>query len=190
MNIAQRSSKNNQLISNITSLLEETRSNLTSLSSNFNQEIQAIHNNISMISGSVHDLKRQISFFAKLSRSVRITKRHQTVVYDLAQTNNENGYNPKNGIFTCPQSGTYVFMWNTLIYVRTYIRLEIVVSGTALYGILEDTEEAGDYDSATGSVIVNLNVGDKVFIRSRDSGPGPLYLDSSIVTSSFSGYRI
>ncbi|XP_062578991.1 uncharacterized protein LOC134240901 [Saccostrea cucullata] len=84
------------------------------------------------------------------------------------------------------------FMWNTLSDSRTYIRLEIVVSGTALYGIVEDNQEAGDIDSATGSrfVIVNLNVGNTVFIRSSDSGSGPMRTESNVITASFSGDRI
>ncbi|XP_062578992.1 caprin-2-like [Saccostrea cucullata] len=180
----------NQTINNITALLQRTMSDFSSLSSKYNQEVHALNSNISKMSGSVQDLQRQVSFFAKLSSSVRISAAHQTVVYDTVITNNDNGYNPKNGIFTCPQSGTYVFLWNTLIMYRTYIRLEIVVSGTALYGFLEDTEDANDYDTATASIIVKVDVGDTVFIRSRGSGPGPMVTESSVITSSFSGYRI
>ncbi|XP_062579471.1 uncharacterized protein LOC134241441 [Saccostrea cucullata] len=190
LEILQRSQNVNLTINNITALLQRTMSDFSSLSSKYNLEVQAIYSNISKMSGSVQDLQRKVSFFAKLSSSVRISAAHQTVVYDTVLTNNDNGYNPKNGIFTCPQSGTYMFIWQTLINPLTYIRLEIVVSGSALYGIVEDTQDANDFDTATGSIIIHVNVGDTVFIRSRDSGPGPMFTESSVITSSFSGYRI
>ncbi|XP_061176295.1 uncharacterized protein LOC133185211 [Saccostrea echinata] len=131
------------------------------------------------------------SFYALLTSTVPIRGSNQTIIYDKTGTNNGNAYNTSTGIFTVPETGTYVFTWTAFSYVEEYVRLEIVVAGTIYGGTLSDTQETGDADTETAIVVANAKVGDEVFIRTQSRGPGDgrLYVEFEC-TSTFSGWKI
>ncbi|XP_062592487.1 uncharacterized protein LOC134253928 [Saccostrea cucullata] len=131
------------------------------------------------------------SFYAMMTSTVQIQGSNQTIIYDKTGTNNGNAYNTSTGIFTVPETGTYVFTWTAFSYVEEYVRLEIVVAGTIYGGTLSDTQETSDADTETAIVVVNANTGDEVYIRSQseDPGDGHLYVEHEC-SSTFSGWKI
>ncbi|XP_061176306.1 uncharacterized protein LOC133185222 [Saccostrea echinata] len=151
--------------------------------------LETIQNNVSILSSKLGEAPP--SFYAMLTSTVPIRGSNQTIIYDKTGTNNGNAYNTSTGIFTVPETGTYVFTWTAFSYVEEYVRLEIVVGGTIYGGTLSDTQETSDADTETAIVVVNANAGDEVFIRSQseDPGHGHLYVEHEC-TSTFSGWKI
>ena len=102
-------------------------------------------------------------------------------------TNNGNAYDEYRGIFTCPQSGTYVFMATLLVGFGNKFEAEIVRNGNSfadMYG-----KDDHNWAPTSTSAVINLSVGDRVWLRVHsnyhDSGAT---LDDSF--SSFSGFCI
>ncbi|XP_076079221.1 complement C1q-like protein 3 [Mytilus galloprovincialis] len=108
----------------------------------------------------------------------------QKVIFDGIWTNVGNGYKPSTGIFKAPHPGLYQFtavlMSNNGVVMNVYLcrnRLRIATSYLTGDG----------YNTGTFDVVLTLQKGDKVHIKSSTSES--IYSDSSKYIT-FSGYRI
>ena len=70
-----------------------------------------------------------VAFFAYLSKNWNTLRKHTTLVYDVVNLNDGNGYNKATGTFTAPSSGLYVFHVSTGAYDRTHAAIELIVNG-------------------------------------------------------------
>ncbi|KAK3087916.1 hypothetical protein FSP39_012418 [Pinctada imbricata] len=97
-------------------------------------------------------------------------------VYDHVESNLGGAYNSFSGTFIAPRPGTYAFLWTIFAEGRLdingqngEIQTELAVNGKRRGYAFTDTEVHYDDDQATGFVIVQLNQGDVVFVRSIGS---------------------
>lgn len=120
--------------------------------------------------------------------SVNIPK-HQTLIYDAIITNDGNGYNSQSGVFTVPFTGQYVFTWSATVWVRSAYETQLMVNGDVKGVTFADAGEATDSDMSTGVVVVGVQKGDDVYIRTGT------YVRATMQSSkhgraSFSGWKI
>ena len=116
---------------------------------------------------------------------------HQTFVFDHVVTNVGGNYNRHSGIFTSPSQGVYVFSWTLYCETGGYFYSEVVVNSGPV-GALRCSAEGVNYLShVTGVVLVEINQGDIVYIRTHpsDSNIGGVY-SSSDYHSSFTGWKL
>ncbi|KAK3100753.1 hypothetical protein FSP39_024712, partial [Pinctada imbricata] len=102
------------------------------------------------------------SFLAHLSEMVSI-ETPTVLVFDTVITNLGNHYNHTSGIFTVPANGTYVFLWKILV-LSGGLRTELCVNEIAQSAIYNDPSDK-NMASATGFAVIQVVVGDSVFIR-------------------------
>ncbi|VDI53834.1 Hypothetical predicted protein [Mytilus galloprovincialis] len=132
-----------------------------------------------------------VAFYAYMSTHETNPGRHQTLIFDMVKTNLGSSYSKHTGVFSAPEHGTYVFTWTITSGVHSYIYSEIVINSVPFGSIVTDSEEIHDYHSATGIIVVQLNHGDVVYIRTNPnvSIKGQI-MSQSLCRSSFSGWKI
>ena len=54
---------------------------------------------------------KRIGFLATSSSNKENVPKHTVVIFDKVLNNDGNAYNPRNGIFTAPVDGLYLFSW-------------------------------------------------------------------------------
>lgn len=120
--------------------------------------------------------------------SVNIPK-HQTLIYDAIITNDGNGYNSQSGVFTVPFTGQYVFTWSATVWVRSAYETQLMVNGDVKGVTFADAGEATDADMSTGVVVVGVQKGDDVYIRTGTYVRATMQ-SSKYGRASFSGWKI
>ncbi|XP_062590538.1 multimerin-2-like [Saccostrea cucullata] len=133
------------------------------------------------VTNTMFGKSRNIAFSASMSSGSSSWK-GDTLVFPAVITNEGNGYNPSNGIFTAPTAGMYVFFVNVQSYNGNDIYVNIVLNGSIKVRTMAFT----NYDAGPNLVVLNIQKGDAVWIK-RYSGTG-YYHDGPITT--FSGFLI
>lgn len=88
--------------------------------------------------------------------------------FDTIITNLGNGYHPHSGTFIATRSGYYVLTWSFRIQGDAHISTELVVNDTPRGSVYYDaTEKVGG--NTGGTVVVHVNQGDEVFIRTTNT---------------------
>ncbi|XP_062615409.1 multimerin-2-like [Saccostrea cucullata] len=107
-----------------------------------------------------------------------------TLVFPSVITNEGNGYNPSNGIFTAPIAGMYVFFVNVQDNGNN-IYVDIVLNGSTKARTM--SYYSGDsHDAGPNLVVLNIQKGDAVWIK-HYSGTG--YYSNGPITT-FSGFLL
>ena len=107
-----------------------------------------------------------------------------TLVFPKVITNEGNGYNPSNGVFTAPRAGVYVFFVNVQAYSTQIIYVDIVLNGASKVRTMAYT----NYDAGPNLAVLSLQTGDRVWVK-HWSGQGYwTHSDGPITT--FSGFLI
>ena len=124
-----------------------------------------------------------------MSHSEHTIGHHQTFVFDHVVTNVGGNYNRHSGIFTSPSQGVYVFSWT--LYCQSYFYSEVVVNSNPVGALRCSAEGATTMRHVTGVVVVEVNQGDIVYIRTHplNSNVGVVH-SSSTFRSSFTGWRL
>ncbi|XP_056006834.1 uncharacterized protein LOC125658535 [Ostrea edulis] len=132
-----------------------------------------------------------VAFSAYVSTyETEISKDH-TIKFDRIVTNIGNHYNSYSGTFTAPRHGVYAFSWNLYCYAEGYIYSQIVVNSNAVGAMLTIAEGATNIRTTTGFMVVEVNQGDVVFVRTHptDNHIGNLY-SAPDWRSSFNGWKL
>ncbi|XP_062617288.1 uncharacterized protein LOC134278992 [Saccostrea cucullata] len=141
---------------------------------------------------SVTDINTgDVAFYSYLSRDENDPGRHQIILFDHVITNVGGNYNHHTGIFFCPVNGVYTFSWTVYCSAGGYIFSEIVVNSNVVGAMDCDGEGANSIRHTTGVVVVEINQGDAIFIRtSPNFGHTGSLLSHSSWRSSFSGWKL
>ncbi|XP_062582933.1 complement C1q-like protein 3 [Saccostrea cucullata] len=130
-----------------------------------------------------------IAFYAYMSGTLNTPGGHHTLIFDTVKTNQGNGYHPHVGVFIVPKSGTYFFTWTMSLGQSSYHSTELVLNNVPNGAIYIHTN-AGQRDSATGNLILTVNTGDEVFIRTRHDYNSGIILSDEYSRTDFSGFLI
>lgn len=111
------------------------------------------------------------------------------IVFDHIQLNHGNSYCSLDGEFVCTVLGTYFLSWTITCADYTAIETELVVNGNVKGHILTDAGNHPDYETNSGTAIVDLKVGDRVWIRVGNEYTGKI-VGTGLGSSTFSGFLV
>lgn len=131
-----------------------------------------------------------VAFHAYLSTNVpAYSAVHYIIVFDKVVTNVGNGYHSHLGTFIAPRSGLYVFTWTIRQWGPRYHITELVIDNEVAHVIYIHPDNGVD-SSVTGTIVVQVNQGDDVLVRTGsryNSGEINSDIDGR---STFSGWNI
>ncbi|XP_061176741.1 uncharacterized protein LOC133185494 isoform X1 [Saccostrea echinata] len=139
------------------------------------------------LTNNILDKPKKVGFSASVT-STSSSWKSGTLVFPSVITNEGNGYNPSNGIFTAPVGGMYVFFVNVQSYDSQTIYADIVLNGSTKVRTMAYSYSGSPdyYDAGPNMVVLNIHKGDAVWVK-RYSGQG-YYHEGPITT--FSGFLI
>ncbi|XP_062611241.1 uncharacterized protein LOC134273081 [Saccostrea cucullata] len=131
-----------------------------------------------------------VAFYSYLSHDEDSLGHHQTIIFDNVITNVGGNYNRHTGTFFCPMDGVYTFSWTLYCSSGGYFTSEIVVNSNAVGAMFCSAQGATNIRHTTGVVVVEINQGDVVYIRTHPNNglSGPLRSHSTY-RSSFTGWK-
>ena len=112
---------------------------------------------------------------------------HQIIKFDHITANIGTAYNSESGIFEAPSSGMYLFHWLITNDVGSYMNSELYSNGKVYGKAMSDAHDHADRAVAGNIVILQLDKGDQVWIRSGTEHNGKIV---GGFNSTFSGYRL
>ncbi|KAL1767650.1 complement C1q 4 [Sigmodon hispidus] len=127
----------------------------------------------------------RIAFYAGLRRP---HEGYEVLRFDDVVTNVGNAYEAASGKFTCPMPGVYFFAYHVLMRGGdgTSMWADLMKNGQVrASAIAQDADQ--NYDYASNSVILHLDVGDEVFIKLDG---GKVHGGNTNKYSTFSGFII
>jgi len=127
---------------------------------------------------------QQVAFHAQ--RASSYSRKGSPITFERSLTNLGGGWGRSGSTFTCPASGTYYFSWSALSSSNKELRLALVRSGEEVAASWADRD---GYQTASGSAILNLRAGDKVWLELEE---GEVYEPSHSRRgyATFNGYRL
>lgn len=123
----------------------------------------------------------RVSFYAYLSINAPASSAtHYIIAFDKVVTNVGNAYQPHSGTFIVPGSGLFVFTWTIRQVGTRYHVTELLVDNNIVNVIYLNPANTID-GSVTGTVVVHVNQGDDVLVRT-----GSQYNDGDISSDGYS----
>ena len=132
-----------------------------------------------------------VAFHAYMSHHEENVGHHQTIIFDQVVTNVGGNYNHHTGVFTSPSQGVYVFSWTLYCQTEGYFNSQLVANSNVVGALFCTAQGAGNIRHITGVVVVEVNQGDAIFIRTHPTYivEGKVY--STITSrSSFTGWKL
>lgn len=117
---------------------------------------------------------------------------HHVLVFDNVKTNVGSAFDGISGMFRAPIDGVYMFTWTIFSDRHSFIFSQIVVNTEAFTSMITDSDEVSDFHSSTGVIVVSLNLGDLVYIRTHptERSYGNIFSGSIRGNPSFSGWKL
>ncbi|VDI27986.1 Hypothetical predicted protein [Mytilus galloprovincialis] len=129
-----------------------------------------------------------IAFYTFMSKHIRNPGVGRRLVFDVVKTSKGGGYNSHTGVFTCPKTGIYVFVW--VVRVNSgYYPFDLMINNS-VYGTTYLNNVNRD-SSVSGTVVAHVSKGDSVYVRMHSfyKGKGALHSNGNGRTS-FSGWLL
>lgn len=116
---------------------------------------------------------------------------HHTIIFDIAITNENNGYHPYSGVFTVPVSGVYVFTFSIRVDCRSQGAFEIVKNAAVVGVVNAELHLTCIQDHIGATIVINASKGDDVYVRTHSvlHRTGDIVSDE-VGRSSFAGWLI
>ena len=108
--------------------------------------------------------------------------RHQPIIFESVKQNFGNAYDTQLGAFICPKSGLYFFSLTIMSHAGQALETKIVVNGSTIAYAYAGA--ATNLNTGTKSVIVPLQVGDRVWVE-FNSGDNSIYGGANSVLTGF-----
>jgi hypothetical protein len=118
--------------------------------------------------------------------------KHHTLIFDVVRTNAGNGYNKFSGLFTAPVSGLYTLTGSIMMNgPGAYASYEIIKNAEIVGTLFIDADHSHEYRSSSTTVIVSLQVGDILFVRTSSTyAPHGNVQSNAFARSHVAGWRI
>ncbi|XP_062579695.1 uncharacterized protein LOC134280404 [Saccostrea cucullata] len=132
-----------------------------------------------------------VAFHSYLSHNEVNPGSHQTIIFDNVITNIGGNYNQHSGDFICPEDGVYTFFWTLFCSRGGYVYSQIVVNSNSVGALFCSGQGADEIRATTGVVVVEINLGDVVYIRTHPTnGIAGIIYSHPTYRSSFSGWKL
>ena len=110
----------------------------------------------------------------------------QIIKFNKVWTNVNNDYHPSTGVYTAPKPGLYQFSCTVMTQHNKTLRIFLWKNDTKTVGVYPGNS---GYNMGTLNMVLELNKGDKVYIKQRGSEKS-IYSDPASNFCMFSGYQI
>ncbi|VDI42852.1 Hypothetical predicted protein [Mytilus galloprovincialis] len=130
------------------------------------------------------------AFYAYMTKDETHPSAHHQLIFDEVKTNLGNGYSKFTGTFSAPTAGVYVFTYKLYTGDNGAIAFDFLVNDAiydSTYGETDDVR--GDYDSDSGTIVLALNQGDNVYLRSYQDCTGTV-IGNRDAKSTFAGWKL
>ena len=91
------------------------------------------------------------------------------VIFNNVVTNEGGAYNGSTGVFTCPSSGVYVFIWTIMTQYGKMCYADLSINGTRKQSVRAGVDLRGTsslaYTQSTASRTARLSKGQKVWVH-------------------------
>ena len=131
-----------------------------------------------------------VGFYAYMGSDESDPSNHHAIIFDRVVTNEGHGYNKFSGLFTSPSPGLYFFSWTIYSGGHGQTKFNIYVNYSSVDYTFSDTAGTGKYDSHSGSMVVKLQTGDSVYIRSGMDCTTSIISNSAYGYSTFAGGKL
>ncbi|XP_055999604.1 C1q-related factor-like [Ostrea edulis] len=118
--------------------------------------------------GTLSRHKPRVSFSVYVKSKHLTLGKGQTAIYDGILTNDGKGYDDRSGIFTCPATGTYMFVVDCLSIKPTWI--QIILNKNVVGSAYISTKEITSYQQFSRTVILKAGKGDHVKVVNVEKG--------------------
>lgn len=114
------------------------------------------------------------------------------LVFRGVQTNVGGHYNKFSGMFTVPENGIYVFTWTIVCESQGQRVTQVEVNAAVVGAAMCDGSGASYHRTTTGLVVIEVNQGEVVFIRTHPShlGVKAIISASEYHRTTFSGWKL
>ncbi|XP_069119245.1 uncharacterized protein [Argopecten irradians] len=128
-----------------------------------------------------------VAFHAILNKEISNPSTNHVVIYDHLILNSGGvHYSTNTGVFTCPQTGIYVFSWTVFVRNHQYIYTDLVRNNGVIGSGLA-TDDHDNYTTGSATAATHLEVGDEVWVRVSGHEDGSDLLPNLTM---FTGFRL
>ncbi|XP_063427001.1 uncharacterized protein LOC134710561 [Mytilus trossulus] len=133
-----------------------------------------------------------IAFDAYMPSNEQLPALNHILVFRSVQTNVGGHYNKFSGMFTVPENGIYVFTWTVVCDIHAQRITQIVVNAAVVGAAMCDAQGGSYFRTTTGLVVVEVNQGEVVFIRTHPTHLGGKAIISApdFHRTTFSGWKL
>ena len=131
----------------------------------------------------------KVAFFAKRTTPATNVGNFQAIAFDQVKVNLGNAYSGINGEFIAPTDAIYVFSWTASNQDASHMQTELAVNGQNYARTWTDSGNHNDYSVASITAVADLQMGDKVWVRSADIHSGQLSCNTNSVCT-FTGFLL
>ena len=101
-----------------------------------------------------------------------------------------DGYDQSTGIYTVQQQGTYTFTWKITIYTPGTVGTALTINNTPRHYMQTEATGTTSYPSTTATVVTEVNVGDRVYIKVVHNSGFPIINGDNDGYTTFVGWMI
>ena len=114
--------------------------------------------------------RRKVAFSACLNSTTEKLPIESTVVFDWVIYQEGNGYNPKDGVFTCPETGMYMFSvvianGNLQNEIKKAVTVKLQVDFVSMALVASEDHDEYKDDQSSNLVILKVNKGQRVWVE-------------------------
>ena len=129
---------------------------------------------------------QNVAFTVYLDRTVAQLGLGQRIPFNKVLLNDGNGFNAQRGVFVCPRTGVYLFIFNINSYAKGEIDAKLLIDGK---NQLDAVASAGTgvYEMSGNTAVLRVTVGQSVWVANHWLTKATLVNTDNFRYTSFSG---